>query len=217
MSQTMLIRLLKRQAYKPVWQAMKDFTGRRDCQSQDEIWFVEHDPIFTQGQAGKSEHILAPGDIPVIKSDRGGQVTYHGPGQLIIYLMLDVARKCSGPRKIITALEDSVIQLLKGYRITGYSRRDAPGVYVGDAKLASVGMRFRKMRSYHGMSINVDMDLEPFKRINPCGYAGQPVITLKELYSKATMANITEDILACLLTELCYSDYRYASDSVLPC
>ena len=217
MSQPLLIRHLGRQAYEPVWQAMKAFTEQRDEFAQDEIWLVEHDPVFTLGQAGKTEHVLAPGDIPVIKVDRGGQVTYHGPGQLVVYLMLDVRRSGSGPRKIVTALENSVVKLLEGLGIQGYAKPDAPGVYVNNAKLASLGLRFRKMRSYHGLSLNVDMDLEPFQRINPCGYAGQPVVTLKELYPEATMANITEAILNCLLTELGYTDYRSVNDRTLPC
>ena len=216
MSQTLLVRQLDRQAYEPVWQAMKSFTEQRDEQSKDEIWLVEHDPVFTLGQAGKPEHVLAPGDIPVVKVDRGGQVTYHGPGQLVVYLMLDVRRNGSGPRKIVTALENSVIKLLAGYDIEAYSKPDAPGVYVNNAKLASLGLRFRKMRSYHGLALNVDMSLEPFQRINPCGYVGQPVVTLKELYPDATIATTTDALLKCLLAELGYTDYQFIADSPLP-
>ncbi|MDB2384646.1 lipoyl(octanoyl) transferase LipB [Endozoicomonas sp.] len=216
MSQTLRVRQLGRQAYKPVWQAMKSFTEQRDEQSQDEIWLVEHDPVFTLGQAGKPEHVLAPGDIPVINVDRGGQVTYHGPGQLVVYLMLDVRRRGSGPRKMVTALENSVIKLLAGYGLEAYAKPDAPGVYVDTGKLASLGLRFRKMRSYHGLALNVDMSLEPFQRINPCGYAGQPVVTLKALYPAATMATTADALLTCLLAELGYTDYQYMADSTLP-
>ncbi len=217
MSQALLIRQLGRQAYEPVWQAMKAYTEQRDEHSPDEIWLVEHDPVFTLGQAGKREHVLAPGGIPVIKVDRGGQVTYHGPGQLVIYLMLDVRRSGSGPRKIVTALENSVVKLLASYGIDAYSKPDAPGVYVDNAKLASLGLRFRKMRSYHGLSLNVDMDLEPFQRINPCGYAGQPVTTLNKLYPEASMENTAKAMLTCLLAELGYTNYQYVSDRALPC
>ncbi len=213
MSQSLCVRQLGRKAYEPVWQAMKTFTEQRDEHTPDEIWFVEHDPVFTLGQAGKPEHVLAAGDIPVIKVDRGGQVTYHGPGQLVMYLLLDVRRSGSGPRKIVTALENSVIRLLDGYNIKAYSRPDAPGVYIDNAKIASLGLRFRKMRSYHGLSLNVDMDLEPFQRINPCGYVGQPVTTLKALYPKASMANTANALLESLMTELgSYTDIQYSSD-----
>ena len=213
MSQPLLIKQLGRQPYEPVWQAMKTFTEQRDNDSADQVWLVEHDPVFTLGQAGKTEHVLAPGDIPVIKVDRGGQVTYHGPGQLVVYLMLDIRRQGSGPRKIVTALENSVINLLAGYGVEGYSKLDAPGVYVANAKLASLGLRFRKMRSYHGLSLNVDMDLAPFQRINPCGYAGQAVTTIKALYPGATMQAVTKALVTCIMRELNYTDYRYTPEN----
>lgn len=214
MKQTLFIRQLARQAYKPVWHAMKTFTAQRNEESADEIWLVEHDPIFTLGQAGKPEHVLAPGDIPVIKVDRGGQVTYHGPGQLVVYLMLDIRRSNSGPRKIVTALENSIIALLAHYGITACSKPNAPGVYVDSEKIASLGLRFHKMRSYHGLSLNVDMNLEPFQRINPCGHIGQPVVSLKSLYPKTTMTTVTHDLLTYLLAELGYTQYRYLPNNL---
>ncbi|MDD7804812.1 MAG: lipoyl(octanoyl) transferase LipB [Endozoicomonas sp. (ex Botrylloides leachii)] len=213
MSQKLLIRQLGRQPYEPVWKAMKAFTEQRDSQSADEIWLVEHEPVFTLGQAGKMAHVLTPGQIPVIKTDRGGQVTYHGPGQLVVYLMLNVRRIGSGPRALVTALENSVINLLNGYGIHAHAKADAPGVYVGDAKLASLGLRFRKMCSYHGLALNIDMNLEPFQRINPCGYPDQQVVTLKALYSVATLATVSSALVKCLLTELGYTDYLYTADS----
>lgn len=215
MKQTVIVRQLGRQAYYPVWQAMKAFTEQRRPDTPDEIWFVEHDPVFTLGQAGRMEHVLAPGDIPLLKVDRGGQVTYHGPGQLVMYPLLDVRRSGSGPRKIVTALENSVIRLLAGYGLSAYSRAEAPGVYIDQAKIASLGLRFRKMCSYHGLSLNVDMDLEPFQRINPCGYAGLAVIDLKSLYFAATLADTETALLACLLSELgCYGDIRHGGASL---
>lgn len=215
MSQILTVCHLGRQSYEPVWQAMKHFTEQRTPQTSDELWFVEHDPVFTLGQVGKLEHVLDPGDIPVIKVDRGGQVTYHGPGQLVVYVLLDIRRAGSGPRKLVTVLENSVISLLNRYSIEAYAKPDAPGVYVNNAKIASLGLRFKKMCSYHGVSLNVDMDLEPFKRINPCGYAGQRVTALKELYPGITAVNVAQVFLEYLMVQLgCYNDYCYSSDRV---
>lgn len=166
--------------YRDSWDAMRQFTDSRDAMSPDEIWLLQHPPVFTQGQAGKAEHLLLPGDIPVVQSDRGGQVTYHGPGQLVAYLLVDIRRRRMGVRDLVDLIEQSIIALLDSYDVAAQSRRDAPGVYVGDAKIAALGLRVRRGCSYHGLSLNVDMDLEPFARINPCGYEGMAVTSLRE-------------------------------------
>lgn len=172
---------LGRQPYESTWQAMRNYTDGRDRESVDQLWLLEHLPVYTLGQAGKPEHLLAPGLIPVIKTDRGGQVTYHGPGQLVAYLLLDLRRAGLGVRALVTLLEEAVIGMLRDHQIPASPRRDAPGVYVGERKLASLGLRVRHGCSYHGLSLNVDMDLEPFSRINPCGYPGLAVTQLAEL------------------------------------
>lgn len=158
--------------YQTAWQAMQRFTNERLPVTADEIWLLQHPPVFTQGQAGKAEHLLLPGDIPVIQADRGGQVTYHGPGQLVCYLMLDVRRLGFGVRELVSRIEQSLIDVLASYGVKAAAKPDAPGVYVNGAKIASLGLRIRNGRSFHGLALNVDMDLEPFQRINPCGYAG---------------------------------------------
>lgn len=172
----LIIRQLGQRPYEGVWQAMQAFTDNRDAHTPDEIWLVEHDPVFTQGQAGKEEHLLFPGDIPVVKVDRGGQVTYHGPGQLVAYVLLDIRRLKIGVRDLVTHLENSIVELLQQYQIDAYPKADAPGVYVDEKKIASLGLRIRKGCSFHGLALNINMDLEPFKRINPCGYAGLEMI-----------------------------------------
>ncbi|MGB1270499.1 MAG: lipoyl(octanoyl) transferase LipB [Endozoicomonas sp.] len=204
----LVVRHLGRQEYEPVWQAMKTFTASRDGQTGDEIWLVEHDPVFTQGQAGKAEHVLQPGDIPVVQVDRGGQVTYHGPGQLVVYLMLDVRRLGMGPRALVSALEDAVIALLSDYGIDACNKSDAPGVYVDGAKIASLGLRFRKMRSYHGLSLNVDMDLEPFSRINPCGYPGLGVTDMARLLDGVDHQDVNRRLVQHLMEKAGYNSAR---------
>jgi lipoyl(octanoyl) transferase len=161
MNDTLIIRELGRQPYEPVWHAMQQFTDQRDEHTADELWVVEHDPVFTQGQAGKAEHILAPGDIPVIQVDRGGQVTYHGPGQVVIYFLLNIRRLNYGVRQLVNQIENTVIGTLADYRIDAQARRDAPGVYVGNDKICSLGLRIRKGCSFHGLALNVNMDMEP--------------------------------------------------------
>ncbi len=168
-------------AYEPTWQAMQRFTNERDANTADEIWLLQHPPVFTQGQAGKAEHLLFPGDIPVVQVDRGGQVTYHGPGQLVAYLLLDVRRSGIGVRELVSRIERSLIDTLAGYGVTANAKPDAPGVYVDGAKIASLGLRIRNGRSFHGLALNVDMDLQPFQRINPCGYAGMAMTQLADL------------------------------------
>lgn len=167
-----IIRQLGLQPYLPVWQKMQAFTDLRNSETTDEIWLVEHEPVFTQGQAGKAEHVLMPGEIPVVNVDRGGQVTYHGPGQQVIYLLLNIKRRKLGVRQLVTAMEDSVVALLAEFGIEAYAKKDAPGVYCDDKKVCSLGLRIRKGCSFHGLALNVNMDLSPFSRINPCGYAG---------------------------------------------
>ncbi|WFF43136.1 lipoyl(octanoyl) transferase LipB [Salinicola endophyticus] len=167
--------------YRPVWEAMSRFTDTRDGASADQLWLVQHEPVFTQGRAGKPEHLLLPGDIPVVASDRGGQVTYHGPGQIVLYPLLDVRRLGVGVRELVSLLEQSVIDLLAVHGISAQARADAPGVYVGARKIASLGLRIRRGCSFHGVALNVDMDLTPFSRINPCGYAGLEMTQLRDL------------------------------------
>ena len=190
MSQTLGFRELGRMAYEPVWHAMQRFTNERGTSAPDEIWLVEHPPVFTQGQAGKAEHLLMPGDIPVVQSDRGGQVTYHGPGQQVMYVLIDVKRRKMGVRELVTALEETVIATLADYDISARARPDAPGVYVGDDKICSLGLRIRKGCSFHGLALNVAMDLTPFLRINPCGYAGMQMTQLSQLQPGVTPADV---------------------------
>ncbi|MCP4877168.1 MAG: lipoyl(octanoyl) transferase LipB [Gammaproteobacteria bacterium] len=175
------IKCLGKSDYRQTWDAMKDFTDRRSAETRDELWVTEHGPIFTQGLNGRAEHLLDPGQIPVVQIDRGGQVTYHGPGQLVLYCLLDIARLGLGVKGLVTRIENSVIDLLDSYRLVAHTRQGAPGVYIEQAKIAALGLRIRKGCCYHGLSLNVDMDLEPFTRINPCGYQGLEVTQLQDL------------------------------------
>ncbi len=170
-----------RQDYVPLWREMQEFTDTRDEGTPDEIWFVEHPPVFTMGLNASDEHLLAPGDIPVVQIDRGGQVTFHGPGQLMVYPLIDIRRSGIGVRKLVTALEQSVVDLSAEYEVKAAARADAPGVYVDGDKLASVGLRIRRGSSFHGMALNVDVELEPFTRINPCGYSELQMTDLRRL------------------------------------
>ena len=190
------------QDYVPLWHEMQEFTDTRDENTPDEIWFVEHPPVFTMGLNASKEHLLAPGDIPVVQIDRGGQVTFHGPGQLMIYPLLDIKRADIGVRKLVTALEKSVVDLVAEYEVTAVARADAPGVYVAGNKLASVGLRIRRGSSFHGMALNVDIDLEPFSRINPCGYAELQMTDLKRLGIKLTLKESSEKLLPHFLRHL---------------
>lgn len=193
---------LGRVKYLPIWQRMQAFTDARDADTPDEIWFCEHPPVFTQGRNGKPEHLLAPGEIPVVETDRGGQVTYHGPGQLMAYLLIDLNRRSLGPRAFVSLIENSVIDLLAGYGIAAAARADAPGVYVDGAKIAALGLRIRKGRSYHGLSLNLDLDLAPFSRINPCGYSNLPVTRLSDLLPGFDRSTVQEQLLQALTTRL---------------
>jgi lipoyl(octanoyl) transferase len=192
------VRDLGRTRYLPVFEAMKAFTEHRRNDTPDEIWLTEHEPVFTQGQAGRAEHLLAPGDIPVVQSDRGGQVTYHGPGQVVGYLMLDLRRLGLGVRGLVRGIEQAVVDTLGSYGVAGTARADAPGVYVAGAKIASLGLRVRRGCCYHGLALNVKMDLEPFARINPCGLLGMQVTQLADLAEVASIEQVRERLLAAL-------------------
>lgn len=212
---TVAIRSLGRVAYGDSYEKMREFTLARTADTPDELWFLEHPPVFTQGQAGKSEHVLAPGDIPVVQSDRGGQVTYHGPGQLMVYVMVDLQRAGYGIRTLVTRLEQSVVGLLAGYGIDAAGRPDAPGVYVGPRKIASLGLRVRKSCSYHGLALNVDMDLEPFTRINPCGFQGLEMTQISEQGGPSDLKRVADDLKPLLCRHLNLDGERIvASDPV---
>ncbi|MEW5680892.1 MAG: lipoyl(octanoyl) transferase LipB [Pseudomonadota bacterium] len=193
----LVIRDLGVQDYTTVWQAMQQFTDTRTSATTDELWLLEHHRVFTQGQAGKEEHLLFPGDIPVVKVDRGGQVTYHGPGQLVVYVLLDLKRRNLGVRALVTLIEQVLVQLLQPYGINAYAKADAPGVYVDEAKIASLGLRVRKGCTFHGLALNVDMDLTPFSRINPCGYAGMQMIQCKDIGGPQSIAEAKQRIMQC--------------------
>ena len=208
MSQVLGIRELGVLDYERTWLAMQRFTDERKLvpDTQDEVWLVQHPPVFTQGQAGKAEHLLLPGDIPVVKSDRGGQVTYHGPGQLVAYLMLDVRRLGYGVRELVTRMEQCLIDLLASYGVSAAAKADAPGVYVDGAKIASLGLRIRNGCSFHGLALNVDMDLEPFRRINPCGYAGLAMTQLRDHAGPIEFAEVGVQLRAQLVKHLDYAE-----------
>jgi lipoyl(octanoyl) transferase len=176
-----IVKELGRRDYRETLQAMQDFTAARSTVTPDELWLLEHPAVFTLGRGAQLDHLLSPGDIPVIRSDRGGQVTYHGPGQIVLYALVDIERRGRGIRSFVNVLERAVVTLLTDYGIEARARAEAPGVYVAERKIASLGLRIRKNRSYHGLSLNVAMDLEPFSRINPCGYAGLEVTQLCDL------------------------------------
>ncbi len=211
-AQDLVIRDLGQVAYEPTLEAMREFTLSRTAHALDELWCLEHEPVFTQGQAGKAEHLLAPGDIPVVQVDRGGQVTYHGPGQLVVYTLIDIKRLGINVRQLVSHLEHSVVDLLALYGIDGYPKPDAPGVYVEDAKIASLGLRIKRGCAYHGLALNVAMDLEPFGRINPCGYQGLAVTQMKDQASAGTVAidTVREQWLAGFARRLGYVRIRRA-------
>ena len=181
---------------------MQQFTANRTSTTVDEIWLLEHEPVFTQGQAGKAEHILTPGNIPVIQTDRGGQVTYHGPGQLIAYFLMDLKRRNLSIRGLITTIENAVIQVLKDYDIVAHARPDAPGVYIEDAKIASLGLRIRRGYSYHGLSFNIHMDLAPFQLINPCGMVNLRMTQLQTFYPTATITTVCSQLILAITQQL---------------
>ncbi|MET0067540.1 MAG: lipoyl(octanoyl) transferase LipB [Candidatus Thiodiazotropha sp.] len=196
---------LGRQAYVDTWRAMRDYTEQRNERSADRLWLLEHPPVYTLGQAGKTEHLLNPGEIPIINTDRGGQVTYHGPGQLVAYLLLDLRRAGLGVRALVSHLEQAVINMLRDHEIRAQARRDAPGVYIGERKLAALGLRVRHGCSYHGLSLNVNMDLEPFSRINPCGYPGLGVTQLIEQGLETDIPSVGRELSRHLARRLGYT------------
>ncbi|MDJ0741416.1 MAG: lipoyl(octanoyl) transferase LipB [Gammaproteobacteria bacterium] len=200
----LIVRDLGLRDYAPTWQAMRDFTDARDDATPSELWIVEHPPVFTQGQAGKAEHVLTPGDIPVVQTDRGGQVTYHGPGQLVIYLLVSLREAGIGIRRLVTVMEQAVIGVLGDHGIDAAARADAPGVYVADRKIASLGLRVRRGCTYHGLALNVCNDLEPFLRINPCGHAGLAVTSTHELGVSDPPAALAAQLTRRLCTALGY-------------
>lgn len=215
MHKTIVVRQLGCVAYEPTWHAMQNFTQTREATSADEIWLLEHPQIYTQGQAGKAEHILAAGDIPVVHVDRGGQVTYHGPGQLVAYILVDVRRRGQGVRDLVSSIENSLIDVLGRYSVTAQARPDAPGVYVANKKIASLGLRIRRGCSFHGLALNVDMDLQPFQRINPCGYAGMQMTQLSdETQQTVEMSEVSNFLRDALVSHLKYDNYVTLTDGI---
>ncbi len=214
MPQRLVVKHLGRQDYQPVWQAMHDFTDSRDETTVDEVWLVEHNPVFTQGQAGKAEHILNPGNIPVIQSDRGGQVTYHGPGQLVVYFLIDLRRKNLGVRDLVTHIENIVINTLKSFDIESAARPDAPGVYVDNKKICSLGLRIRRGCSFHGLALNINMDLSPFLRINPCGYQGMEMVQVSQLGGPDKVDNVAQQLITELVALLDYEHVEFRTEAV---
>ena len=207
------LRWLGRVDYEPTWRAMQRRTDEATAATPDEIWFLEHPPVFTMGMNAKAEHLLAVGDIPVVNIDRGGQVTYHGPGQLVVYPLLDLSRGELGVRALVEGIERAVVATLAGWGIEAYGKRDAPGVYVAERKVASIGLRIRRGRSYHGLALNVAMDLEPFARINPCGYAGLQMTQVSVLGGPSDVRAVGEALAPHLLHALGYGQQAVAGQS----
>ena len=241
LNQQLIIRQLGLSDYQTVWSAMQQFTDSRGPDQKDEIWWLQHPKVFTQGQAGKAEHVLAPGDIPVIQVDRGGQVTYHGPGQLVGYLLINLKRRHLGVRDLVTAMEESIVAVLSHFDIQASPRPDAPGVYINapaenaneaaandtlgtkvgllghGAKIAQLGLRVRRGCSFHGLSLNIDMDMEPFQRINPCGHIGMEVTSVaQQIHNTPTMTEISQRLRDELATKLGYTHIQELSDGQLP-
>ena len=211
----LLVRRLGLMEYQPVWRAMQAFTDRRDAGTPDELWLVEHPPVFTQGQAGRAEHLLAPGDIPVIQVDRGGQVTFHGPGQIVAYPLIDIGRLQMGVRALVCGIEQAIIDVLKSYAVDAKPIAGAPGVYVDGVKIASLGLRIRRGKSFHGLAFNINMDLEPFQRINPCGYKGLQVTNLSAL-AEVSMTEVEDRLISRLSEILGYNDRFRLVEGGLP-
>lgn len=197
------------QDYQSCWQAMQTFTNQRTEETIDEVWLLEHAPVFTQGQNGKPEHVLAPGNIPIIQTDRGGQVTYHGPGQLMVYTLIDLKRKKMNVRELVSILEQTVIDLLAEYDISALAKREAPGVYVNDMKICSIGLRIRRGCSYHGIAFNVAMDLEPFSRINPCGFSQLKMTQFADLGGLGNTLESGRKLINYLMKNLRYTNADY--------
>ena len=213
MQHQLVVKRLGRQDYEPVWKAMHEFTDQRTEETPDEVWLVEHNPVFTQGQAGKAEHLINTGDIPVVQSDRGGQVTYHGPGQLVAYFLINLRRKKLGVRDLVTTIENLVINTLKAYNIDSAARPDAPGVYVAGKKICSLGLRIRKGCSFHGLALNVNMDLTPFLRINPCGYEGMEMVQVSQFGGPDNVEAVEKQLIEELVTLLNYEQVEFSTEA----
>ncbi|KGR33025.1 lipoate-protein ligase B [Vibrio campbellii] len=213
MQHQLVVKRLGRQDYEPVWKAMHEFTDQRTDNTPDEVWLVEHNPVFTQGQAGKAEHLINTGDIPVVQSDRGGQVTYHGPGQLVAYFLINLRRKKLGVRDLVTHIENLVINTLKAYNIDSAARPDAPGVYVDGKKICSLGLRIRKGCSFHGLALNVNMDLGPFLRINPCGYEGMEMVQVSQVGGPEDIEAVEKQLIQELVTLLDYEQVEFSTEA----
>ena len=210
-SSSLLLRQLGMQDYDPIWHAMQSFTQQRDAATTDEIWLLQHPPVYTLGLNGKRKHLLIENEIPIIDIDRGGQVTYHGPGQLVAYTLIDLEQKRLSVRDLVQHLEQAIIDLLADFSIQAARKNKAPGVYINDAKIAALGLRIKKNRSYHGLSLNIDMDLSPFSAINPCGYEGMQVTQLGDLIeNKPDIASISELLVKHLCRQLQYTDLQYS-------
>jgi lipoyl(octanoyl) transferase len=214
MSLPLNIRRLGRQPYAATWKAMGAFTDNRVAQTVDELWLLEHDPVFTLGQAGKMEHVLAPGDIPVVPVDRGGQVTYHGPGQIVAYPLIDLRRAGVSVRELVHRIEQAIIDTLEHWHIAAARRDGAPGVYAGEAKVAALGLRVRRGCSFHGLALNVAMDLEPFHRINPCGYKGLAVTQMIDLAGPSQLADVEEVLIGAFCRQFGFD--AVPADSLIP-
>ncbi|NIP16757.1 MAG: lipoyl(octanoyl) transferase LipB [Xanthomonadales bacterium] len=211
----MLVRRLGIVDYETVWRAMQAFTDRRTPETSDELWIVQHPPVFTLGQAGRREHVLAPGDIPVLQVDRGGQVTYHGPGQIVAYPLLDIRRLGITVKQLVEAIEEAVIRVVQDYGVTAGRVTGAPGVYVDGEKIAALGLRVRRGRSFHGLAFNIDMDLEPYRRINPCGFEGLRVTQLADL-ADVTLPEVEDRLVAAMAGLIGYPGRVRDADGELP-
>ncbi len=205
MQPTLIVRHLGQRDYQPTWQAMQDYTNQRTPETPSELWVVEHPPVYTQGQAGKPEHLHNPGTIPVIQTDRGGQITYHGPGQIVIYVLISLREAGFGVRALVNAMENSVIALLADHGVTAEAQPKAPGVYVQQAKIAALGLRVRRGYTFHGLALNVNMDLTPFKNINPCGYPGMAVTQTKDQGISVHQATLAEQLIGYLSHAMKYT------------
>jgi lipoyl(octanoyl) transferase len=212
---SLTVRQLGLKSYEPVWRAMQAFTDSRNFDTPDELWLVQHPPVFTQGQAGKAEHVLAAGDIPVIQVDRGGQVTYHGPGQIVAYPLVDLRRRGIGVKALVCKIEEAILRVLAHYGVPAARRPGAPGIYVADAKIASLGLRVRRGRSFHGLAFNINMDLEPFQRINPCGFAGLKVTDLAHFVT-VELAEVEQRLVQELADQLGFERMLSINDGVYP-
>ena len=217
LSGELVVRRLGRRAYEPVWRAMQAVTDARDDATRDELWLVEHDPVFTLGQAGKREHVLAPGDIPVVPVDRGGQVTYHGPGQLVAYPLIDLRRLGIGVRELVHRIEQSVIDTLATWDIAARRRDGAPGIYVGEAKIMALGLRVRRGCSFHGLAFNVAMDLEPYARINPCGFRGLAVTQVLDCGGPGSLDAVAAVLVPALARQFGLEPVPPADEPALAC